>query len=119
MMISYHRRSSMKHIPGLLIILFLILGVTTSVFATTEQPSTAPSCQPIFGGGEYTCSNQKKITQSPTPANKISKQTTKGGLTVEKQSNATKTPATGPESLAILILIPAAGMGIWLRKKIK
>lgn len=43
--------------------------------------------------------------------------TTKGGFPVQKAPVMTKTPATGPEMLALIGLIPAGLGGIFLRRK--
>lgn len=49
----------------------------------------------------------------------IQKTLTKGGLPVMPAPNMTQTPATGPEMLPLLGLIPAALGGLFLRKRSK
>jgi uncharacterized repeat protein (TIGR01451 family) len=45
--------------------------------------------------------------------------TTKGGLPVMPAPKMTQTPPTGPEMLSLAALIPAAGAGIFLRRRSK
>lgn len=42
---------------------------------------------------------------------------TKGGLPVYSPSNTKTTPQTGPETLALIGLLPAGALGFWLRHK--
>jgi len=93
---------------------FTILAVT-SLFALSLgiKPVFADTCTIMYGGGETDC----KITPTPAPTQSNSTQTTKGGLTVQKPSNTIKTPATGPEAIGLISLIPAAAAGFYLRKK--
>lgn len=113
---------SLKYSLTFLFLLTILFQLTTGrVFAQTETPIASPACKPIFGGGEFTCEHQTTSTPTPTKsaptATPSPKQQTKGGLPVEKQSKAKSTPATGPEIWTLIGLIPAAGIGLWLRRK--
>ncbi len=55
----------------------------------------------------------------PTNPATVNPPTTKGGLPVYPPTKATKTPDTGPESLALFGLIPSAIGGMFLRRKSK
>lgn len=100
---------------ALLISLLLVPPVS---FAQTSK------CTIIYGGGEIDCeatvTATAKTTPTPTsrkPATQSGTTTTKGGLPVHEPTNATETPATGPETLALVTLLPAAAAGFYLRKK--
>lgn len=66
--------------------------------------------QPTTKGGLPT---QPGITATANPT------TTKGGLPVYPPTKATTTPNTGPESIALIGLIPSAIGGLLLRRKAK
>ena len=112
----------MRYIFVPLLFVSLLFSVPVNhVFAQTKTTTATPTCTPILGGGEYACTasisptpTESEITPSPTK-----KQTTKGGLTVEKPSKTKTTPSTGPEALSLLGLIPVAAAGFYLRRKTK
>jgi len=97
------------------IILFLSLN-----FA--PKPAFAADCTMIYGGGEIKCDNPVTPTLAPqSPKGDVGSPTksnqTKGGLNVQKPTNVSKTPATGPETIGLISLIPMAAAGFYLRKK--
>ncbi len=57
------------------------------------------------------------VTPKPTAQPAKQQTTTKGGLPVYPPTQTKTTPPTGPEALALIGLIPAAGAGFWLKKK--
>lgn len=86
-------------------------------------------CTIVYGGGEIACeatiSATAKVSPTPTltagqkPAVNPGQNTTKGGLPVHEPSKATETPATGPETIALMSLIPMVAAGFYLRNKTK
>ncbi len=111
----------MKYVLGIIIVLSTFAFVPQSAQAATK------TCTPIFGGGSKcispdptTASKQTKPTPTPTKrptqvANGT--QTTKGGQVVHTPTPTKKTPATGPETLALAVLPAAAAVGVYLRRK--
>lgn len=103
--------------------------VTLVLFSLILLPvstaQAAESCTIIYGGGEIECEATVSATAKPTatPTQRANQQgsagTTKGGLPVHEPTNATTTPETGPEMLGLATLIPAAGLGYYLRRKTK
>lgn len=73
------------------------------------------------------CVEKQGVTQQPqqtekpkpTPTKMQLPDQTKGGLPVKPQPNVSKSPKTGPELLALIGLLPAAGAGFFLRRKAK
>lgn len=65
------------------------------------------------------CLQKEKVTVTPLPTKPQTQagQTTKGGLPVLPKAQTKQTPQTGPEALGLVGLLPAAGLGYWLRKK--
>ncbi len=84
--------------------LFLLGVISYLLFVNTVFADTP--CKPIYGGGP-TCTSPAQIT--------IEKKI--GGFPVMPPSTISKTPATGPESLALFSLIPIGIAGWFLRKK--
>lgn len=87
--------------------------------AATATPT--PACAVIYGGGAIDCAKMKQAivknvqsTPTPQPANQA---TTKGGLPVYEPTQTRTTPSTGPEAWALVSLLPMAGAGIWLKKR--
>lgn len=92
-------------------LLFFFLPVTA--YAQTQE------CTIIYGGGELECTKEQQLSPTPVPQQQtVQNNTTKGGLPVEKAPQATATPATGPETLSLIALLPAAAAGMWLRRKV-
>ncbi len=56
----------------------------------------------------------KTISPQTTTSNSTS---TKGGLPIYAPSNTKTTPDTGPEAWALIGLLPAGALGVWLRRK--
>jgi hypothetical protein len=81
-------------------------------------------CTIIYGGGEIECeatvSATAKVTPTGAPIQKPTgtsgQNTTKGGLPVYTPTKATETPATGPETIALMSLIPMAAAGFLLKR---
>ena len=98
----------------------LLIGVLLQL---SLAPAYAQECTIIYGGGQVGCAKTAgattTIVKTPTPAKTSSASQTKGGLPIHNEPDAKTTPATGPEMLGLISLIPAAGMGIWLRRKTK
>lgn len=106
--------------------------LASSIFFLTPKETYAatptPTCTVIYGGGTIDCAKISQAVMQPTtaPSNQNTqpaKQTqqpamTKGGLPVHAPSQTKTTPATGPEAWSLLSLLPMAGAGIWLKKKI-
>lgn len=67
------------------------------------------SCPVIYGGGP--------ICNTPTPTQAPVVNKTKGGFPVLPSSPVKTTPATGPEMLPLIGLIPIGLTGVFLRKK--
>jgi hypothetical protein len=107
-MVSYRVTMFRLWLPLLLI--FYLLSQPHAVQAATQP------CKPIFGGGIY-CSATSIPTANKEPAGSSNPTMTKGGLQVHTPSQTNKTPDTGPETLALIGLLPAAGIGMWLRRK--
>lgn len=96
------------------------------IYLSTIQAANA-SCQVIYGGGQ-TC-NTLTLILTPTPktaapasnaalptqAPVVNK--TKGGFPILPSSPVKITPATGPEMLPLIGLIPMGLAGLFLRKK--
>jgi len=124
-------------------LLFLTPKAANAATPTPIQSGPTPACVIIFGGGTIDCakisqavmqpttapavpSNQNtqpaKQTQQPSSPDKIGVQSgqamTKGGLPVHAPSQTKTTPATGPEAWSLISLLPMAGAGIWLRKRV-
>jgi hypothetical protein len=94
----------------------LIAIVIGLMFQFSATAAFAADCTIIYGGGVIDCSST--ITPTPTSQTSAKNQTqTKGGLPVHKPTDAKKTPATGPETIGLIGLIPAAAAGFFLRKK--
>ncbi|HVF69653.1 MAG TPA: hypothetical protein VNA13_03750 [Xanthomonadales bacterium] len=73
---------------------------------------TTKGGQPVVPGTNIPVTNNAgTTTTNPT--------TTKGGLPVYPPTKATTTPSTGPESIALIGLIPSAIGGVLLRRKSK
>jgi uncharacterized repeat protein (TIGR01451 family) len=66
---------------------------------------------------------QKAVSANPKPQPKadqpLAGNQTKGGLPVEPEPKSSVTPATGPEALSLLALLPSGITGFLLRKKFK
>lgn len=129
----------------LFVLLISALLLPSVSFAQTPiESEQTPTCTIIYGGGEIECDATASATTKPTaaPTTQANKQpttpsagqgssnegsgqgTTKGGLpagrqgvSVQKPTNPKETPATGPETLGLLALLPAAAAGFYLRKK--
>lgn len=56
---------------------------------------------------------------TPTPTKSQLPDQTKGGLPIKPQPNISKSPKTGPETLALVALLPSALAGLLLRRKTK
>jgi len=106
---------------------FLLIGLLFfSLFVLPVAKAQAEDCPIIYGGGKIDCSKPTPTT-TPVPAQKLPtttvKQTqtlpaqTKGGLPIQQPAPLKTTPATGPEALGLIGLIPAAATGLWLRRK--
>jgi hypothetical protein len=104
------------------LVIFAFVGLVPQALAQTPTPE----CTIIYGGGEVDCAQVASATATgtvtPSPTRKPQPTTptpaqTKGGLKVQPPSKATTTPATGPEMLGIIALVPAAAAGLWLRRK--
>ena len=93
------------------ILFFAALGLFFTLIIVVK-PTLAADCTVVYGGGTIDCS---KITPTPV-ATQTTQTQTKGGLQVKKPTNASKTPATGPEALGLISLVPMAAAGFWLRK---
>lgn len=97
-------------------IVFLI-SLTTLSFNYSITPSFAQdSCEPIFGGGIFSCPTK---TPAPSPKPTSIPSTTKGGLKVFSSPNQQTSPATGPELISLFSLVGSAVIGTLLRKKSK
>jgi hypothetical protein len=108
--------------------LFVIFGLSLLSFFSFVAPVaySQNNCTIIYGGGEIGCeatvSATTKVSPSPTrapvqqPAANSEQNTTKGGLPVHEPTKATETPATGPESIALMSLIPMAAAGFLLKR---
>ncbi len=117
------------------------LLITFAVSGNNANAAT-PTCEPVFGGGEVDCrpTITKEPTKQPTATHAPSatptltptktptptltptpapQTVTKGGLAVNPPAQATTTPKTGPEMFSLIGLLPAAGIGVWLRRKTK
>lgn len=107
--------------------LFLIVGPLALLSFFVHPASAADDCTIIYGGGEIKCTATVSATAKVTPTPAKSEQapatesagTTKGGLPVYEPVKSAETPNTGPEVIALISLIPAAGLGFYLRKKTK
>lgn len=107
--------------------LFPLLSVCLLLSLFFVNPAAAQNeCTIIYGGGEIDCEATVTATANVTPTTKPeqpatpsanSEQTTKGGLPVYDPQPASTTPDTGPEILGLAALIPAAGLGYYLRRK--
>ena len=95
------------------------LGLFISL-VLSARPAYAADCNVVYGGGRIECV-QNKITSPtatptpttpPPPANQ-----SKGGLPIQPAPVTKTTPATGPEALGLISLIPMAAAGFYLRKK--
>lgn len=62
---------------------------------------------------------QKAVSANPTKAPVKQPATTKGGLPVMSEPKSSTTPATGPETLSLLALIPSGISGFLLRRHLK
>ncbi len=91
-----------------LIISSLIAAV--AFFAATPAQA-ATTCTPIYGGGQNCVTTVVQPTQQPQV-------TTKGGLKVFPAAPVQKTPATGPEDMALAGLFSSGIVGYILRKYI-
>ncbi|HEX8931555.1 MAG TPA: hypothetical protein VF810_00190 [Patescibacteria group bacterium] len=99
-------------------IIFGLILAFLVVFAPINQ-AQAVDCKVVYGGGSIDCA-QNSPTPTSTPLKQIMQPNqTKGGLTVYKQTPPPATPATGPEALSLIGLIPMAVGGLYLRKKSK
>lgn len=107
-----------------LVIFGIFLLCLLTVF--TKPTFAANDCTIIYGGGEIACTtttsnDTKKLTVTPAQSGQAqtstNSETTKGGLQVYAPTKAAETPATGPEALALITLIPTAAAGWYLRKK--
>lgn len=90
---------------------FLLLAGTSNVNA---------DCQPIYGGGPVCTLLNPRPTSTPTPIlsqTEPSQTTTKGGMTIFPPSQQTENPATGPEMIPLIALLPSGALGFFLRKK--
>lgn len=96
-----------------------IMLLSLFLFLATLAPSYAADCTIIYGGGKIECQSDATPlpTATPIPAAPSNPTQSKGGLPINPPSNATTSPATGPEILGLISLLPAAGIGVWLRRK--
>ena len=78
-------------------------GITDRQFCPTPIPTQAGQAP----------SNQTNSSANQTPTQ------TKGGQTIYPVSQSKTTPSTGPETWAIVALIPLGGIGMLLRNKAK
>lgn len=111
-------------------------GNTVQVTVEKGSPTSAISA--------YCIQNTSVQAVAPTATQEPEQQTTKGGIPIAQvmpttpkatptpivkptqtlpvytaANNMTKTPKSGPEALPLLAMIPAGGIGFWLRKKAK
>lgn len=104
---------------------FVIITVLSFAFGVFPTTAFAQNCKQLYGGGittEQYCEG-KQLTvptktvakATPTPVKKST--TSKGGLPVVSPTPLKTTPSTGPELLGLLGLVPAAGLGYYLRRK--
>lgn len=95
---------------------------TFTVVGKTADQDKLPSSQGITcvinqaistaNNGQESSDNSQFCIQKP-----VLGETTKGGLKVFPAQPIAKTPATGPEMLSLLGLIPTGALGFFLRKK--
>jgi hypothetical protein len=78
-------------------------------------------CTVVYGGGQVDCANITPVVASPTPttAPPVNQTKSKGGLPIQPKTDVKTTPATGPETLALISLLPMAAAGFYLRNKTK
>ena len=100
-------------------VLLTLLIVGSFFLIPTVTFGQTPTCTIIYGGGEVDCTKNKSATPTLTtsPAQPANPPQTKGGLPVYDSQTATTTPATGPETFALISMIPVALAGWYLRKK--
>jgi len=85
---------------SLLALMLWAILLSLSAFSVHAQ-----ACAPLYGGGAMDCSKPIQPKQ------------TKGGLPIHPKPDAKTTPATGPEAIALISLIPIAIAGFYLRHK--
>lgn len=103
----------MKKLFVFVILLFVLLVPKASA-------ALAPDCIRVYGGGtKDNCVKMASAIPVPQYGNNQGGSTTKGGLPVYPAPSMNQTPATGTEMFSLLGLLPAAGAGLFLRRKSK
>ncbi|MFH1536237.1 MAG: hypothetical protein ABIC96_04200 [Patescibacteria group bacterium] len=90
-----------------------VANFATATINGQESSTNAQFC--VQKGTSVNSSPDTQNVQKETPLSQITQ--TKGGLQVFSPSDAKTTPATGPEALPLLALIPTGIIGFLLRKK--
>ncbi len=104
---------------------FIIITILSFAFGVFPHAAFAQNCKPLYGGGittEQYCEGKlltvpTKTVAKATPTPVKNTKTTKAGLPVVSPTPLKTTPSTGPELLGLVGLIPAAGLGYYLRRK--
>lgn len=95
-----------------------IVCIIDQAVATTGNKQSQDNSQFCVQINQPKAAAVAPIKATPTPkAPQNTQQTTKGGLPVYPPTQTKTTPPTGPEALALVGLIPAAGLGFWLKKR--
>lgn len=91
------------------LILSSLIAAASFIFVSPVQAAT--TCTPIYGGGQNCVTTVVQPTAQPQV-------TTKGGLKVFPAAPVEKTPATGPEDIALVGLFSSGIIGYILNKYI-
>ncbi len=94
------------------------------LYALLPGQTFADGCQLLYGGGitkRQFCPTPQPKKERPAPLDKTTTKPnamsqTKGGLPIYPTTQKTTTPDTGPETGWILLLLPLAASGLFLRK---
>lgn len=118
----------------LFLITFFALTASLVMPINANAAIPTPACPVIYGGGEIDCAKISQAVLNATaapsnpntqPANPVQQAPvqsapamTKGGLPVHEPTQTRTTPATGPEMWALVSLVPMAGAGLWLKRRV-
>lgn len=93
----------------------------TSVQTPKPTATQAPVEQTTKGGIPLNqiITQAPTVTPSPVPTQQVVIKPAQTFPVYTAANNMTKTPKSGPEALPLLAMIPAGGIGFWLRKKAK